>query len=131
MDTYTNDKWVYSIRSAWSARARSNSECDDLIKGVNLKNTVKWAREDNLDIPDPDVKMTPTLYNLDAVAYESVMLGAFSIFLGPENDACDKGTLTTEKVTFDGKYLFINANAKSFDAVDLAILKLILAGIEN
>lgn len=85
------NKWVYSIRSYWSGRARSYSECDDLIKGVNLENTVKWARADSLDIPDPTIKNTPVLYNLDAVAYESVMLGAFTILLGPENDVCSEG----------------------------------------
>lgn len=85
------NKWVYSIRSYWSGRARSYSECDDLIKGVNLENTVKWARADSLDIPDPTIKNTPVLYNLDAVAYESVMLGAFTIFLGLENDVCSEG----------------------------------------
>lgn len=81
-------KWVYSIRNYWAGRARAYSECDDLIAGAGLKNTVNWARADSLDIPDPKINATPRLYNLDAVAYESVMLGAFTIFLGPENDVC-------------------------------------------
>ncbi|MBQ9769233.1 MAG: hypothetical protein IJW27_03405, partial [Clostridia bacterium] len=72
------NKWVYSIRSFWSARSRSYSECDDLIKGAGLQNTVCWARTDNLDLKDPVINQAPSLYNLDAVAYESVMLGAFS-----------------------------------------------------
>ena len=81
-------KWVYSIRSFWSARSRSYSECDDLIKGAGLQNTVCWARTDNLDLKDPVINQTPSLYNLDAVAYESVMLGAFSILIGPDNGVC-------------------------------------------
>ena len=82
------NKWVYSIRNYWAGRARAYSECDDLISGAGLQNTVNWARADSLDIPDPTTNATPRLYNLDAVAYESVMLGAFTIFLGPENDVC-------------------------------------------
>lgn len=82
------NKWVYSIRNYWAGRARAYSECDDLISGAGLQNTVNWARADSLDIPDPATNATPRLYNLDAVAYESVMLGAFTIFLGPENDVC-------------------------------------------
>lgn len=82
------DKWVYSIRSSWSNRSRSYSECDDLIQGAALHNTVKWARADNLDIPIDGNDTTPALYNLDAVAYESIMLGAFTIHLGPENQTC-------------------------------------------
>ena len=81
-------KWVYSIRNYWSGRARAYSECDDLIEGASLKNKVNWAKADNLDLADPNIKVTPRLYNLDAVAYESVMLGAFTIFLGPENEVC-------------------------------------------
>lgn len=34
--------------------------------------------------------MTPSLYNFDAVAYESLMLGAFTIMQGPENNFCEK-----------------------------------------
>ena len=82
------NKWVYSIRSGWSDRSRSYSECDDLIKGADLKNTVNWARADSLDIPEPGTNTNPALYNLDAVAYESVMLGAFCIYLGPSNEVC-------------------------------------------
>jgi hypothetical protein len=32
--------------------------------------------------------MKPSLYNFDAVAYESLMLGAFTIMQGPENNFC-------------------------------------------
>ncbi len=82
------NKWVYSIRSYWSGRARDYSESDDLIDGANLAGQVHWARVDNLDLKDPVINRTPELYNLDAVAYESVMLGSFSILLGPTNEEC-------------------------------------------
>ena len=89
------NKWVYSIRSGWDRgkRSRSYSECDDLIKGANLNREVNWAIADKFDIADPIIKTAPELYNLDAVAYESVMLGAFCIYLGPNNSICaEKGT---------------------------------------
>ena len=82
------DKWVYSIRSYWWGRARDYHECDDLIEGASLNGSVRWARVDSLDLKDPVINATPELYNLDAVAYESVMLGAFSILLGPTNEEC-------------------------------------------
>ncbi len=45
-----------------------------------------WTWADRLDLPRADIGATPELYNLDAVAYESVMLGLFSIWRGvPQN----------------------------------------------
>lgn len=82
------NKWVYSIRSYWSGRSRNYSECDNLIEGANLAGEVKWARVDSLDLKDPVINRSPELYNLDAVAYESIMLGSFSILLGPTNEKC-------------------------------------------
>ncbi|MEW4563188.1 hypothetical protein AB1K70_11715 [Bremerella sp. JC770] len=91
-------KWVYSIRSGWHRRSRSYSESDDFLAGAPVSEQVKWARADNQDLPDqhwfyafPERKrepLTPALYNLDCVAYESLMLGAFSIYQGPDNGAC-------------------------------------------
>lgn len=40
------------------------------------------------DIPDDKLGYPVSLYNLDCVTYESVLLGAFCIFTGPENDVC-------------------------------------------
>ena len=40
---------------------------------------------DRLDRPDPVLGERPQLYDVNAVAYESIMLGAFAIFHGPEN----------------------------------------------
>jgi hypothetical protein len=39
-----------------------------------------------LDPPRPDLEIPPQLYNLDAVAYESVLLGLFSIWPGQPED---------------------------------------------
>src|SRR6185436_9069730 len=44
-----------------------------------------WTGSDRLDPPREDLGDTPQLYNLDAVAYESVMLGLFTIWRGDKN----------------------------------------------
>ncbi|MBQ9770003.1 MAG: hypothetical protein IJW27_07330, partial [Clostridia bacterium] len=82
-------KWVYSIRSYWHNRSRDYSENDSLIKGANLANSVHWLRTDNKDLRDPVIGDNPQLYNFDAVAYESIMLGAFLIYQGPDNSITD------------------------------------------
>jgi hypothetical protein len=55
---------------------------------------VSWVGADRLDRRRDDLNAIPELYNLDAVAYESVMLGLFTIFRGEQktrekpNDIC-------------------------------------------
>lgn len=85
-------KWVYSLRDGFRRRSRSYWECDDFLAGAHwaLADPVMWAAADRLDPPDPDIGETAQLYNLDAVAYESIMLGMFEIHLGPPNDVCTK-----------------------------------------
>lgn len=87
-------KWVYSIRSGWSARSRQYHECDDLFEGAhwNPATAARWLRADENDLPNPYIGMKPQLYNVDAVGYESIMLGMFQIHYGPENNFCgDRG----------------------------------------
>ena len=85
-------KWIYSLRSSFRGRSRHYWECDDFLKGAVWSKTdpVVWAAADQDDPKDADTKRTPQLYNLDAVAYESLMLGFFEIHHGPENDVCEK-----------------------------------------
>ena len=47
---------------------------------------VSWVAADRLDRPRAEFNTPPELYNLDAVAYESVMLGLFTIFRGERRD---------------------------------------------
>lgn len=82
-------KWVYSLR--WSSpggRSRAYWESDDFLQGMQwLPDEPKpWARADKLDLPDPRIGDIPQLYNLDAVPYESIMLGFYEILHGPPND---------------------------------------------
>ena len=88
-------KWCMSVRRASRAsglRVRYYRECDDFAGGAQWdeeREEVFWQRADRLDLPDParpDHRVA--LYDLNVVAYESLMIGLFAIFRGPENDIC-------------------------------------------
>lgn len=90
--------WVFSMRhnvrvdASNLVRARDYSESADASQGT------KAAKADLQKFwfgPWPDEprhpsyqSQHPAIYNLDAIAYESVMLGLFSVWSGPENDVC-------------------------------------------
>lgn len=101
-------KYVYSIRGflpnrGCLTRGRYYREHSDFLQGAQWTNEeeVLWTGADKLDIPDPEIGFTPQLYNLDAVPYESIMLGLFQILLGPENNISEQRGLpkTTELMT--------------------------------
>jgi len=91
--------WVFSIRDiewqlpgrAQEYRVRRYREHADLEAGLaDLAGAVPWTGADDLDPPHPDYPdQPPQLYTLDAVPYESLMLGQFSIHQGPENEICE------------------------------------------
>ena len=83
-------KWVYSLRSGFRGRSRHYWEADDFRGGANwpADGPVVWAAADRDDPPDPEIGDTAQLYNLDAVAYESLLLGLFEIHRGPKNEDC-------------------------------------------
>lgn len=87
--------WVYSIRDHFKragataypgnplGRCRRYREHPDFVAGAAWtdEETPWWVGADNLDKPRADVPdIQPELYNLDAVAYESILLGLFSIW---------------------------------------------------
>ena len=47
---------------------------------------VPWVAAESLDLVQQGANVRPELYNLDAVAYESVMLGLFAMFRGEGSD---------------------------------------------
>ena len=62
-------------------------------KQAALNGSVPWLGADRLDPHHTDPRwqaIEPQLYNFDAVAYESLMLGLFTIWQGPENDVSRK-----------------------------------------
>ncbi|MBC2593894.1 hypothetical protein H5P28_06430 [Ruficoccus amylovorans] len=94
-------KWVFSIRSMYTGRSRHYWESDDFMtgnfwtwdetdfwkgRGWTPGEPVVWTAADKLDPEDPVLNYAPQLYNLDAVPYESLMLGLFQIWLGPHNN---------------------------------------------
>jgi len=90
--------WVFSMRHNIRidannlVRARDYYENADLLSGVeNAKADLQrfwfgpWPNEPKHDYY---TNVKPAIYNHDAIAYESVMLGKFSVWSGPENDVC-------------------------------------------
>lgn len=85
-------KWVFNLRESYPpgyrGRAKRYWEADD----VNDSSAAQWPAQNQAplwvtadrgqDAPDVRIGLAPQLYHLDCLAYESVMLGMFSIFRG-------------------------------------------------
>jgi hypothetical protein len=63
--------------------------------GYKQGDPVRWIGTDRLDRPRTDLNVKPNLYTLDAVAYESVMLGLFTIWRGQPADRPKPNELLT------------------------------------
>jgi hypothetical protein len=81
--------WVFSLRdtlfnSSISGRYRRYWESPEFARARNWdgRASVAWTKADSRDFSRPDVSTRPELYNLDCVAYESVLLGLFSVWRG-------------------------------------------------
>lgn len=91
------EKWVFSIKKGTSrGRSRNYFESADFLKGADWEKSVYWTNADRLDAPEPRGRYpgagdTPQLYSLNAVAYESLMVGMHYIHRGPNNKVCDEG----------------------------------------
>ncbi len=91
------EKWVFSIKKGTSrGRSRRYFESDDFLKGADWEKSVYWTSTDKLDLPEPQGRYPGAgepaqLYSLNAVAYESLMVGMHYIHRGPKNEICDKG----------------------------------------
>lgn len=86
--------WFYSIRTTSPrGRVRSYRECADFVKGAawTAADVIFYATADDEDLPEPALGYPTQLYNLDAVGYESLMLGVFAIHRGPPNEVCAQG----------------------------------------
>jgi len=90
-------KWCFSIKQGTSrGRSRYYHESDDFLQGANWDKAVYWTNADRLDHPEPQDRYpgagdAPQLYSLNAVAYESLMIGMHYIHRGPKNEICNKG----------------------------------------
>ncbi|MCY3023859.1 MAG: glycosyl hydrolase family 32, partial [Planctomycetota bacterium] len=100
-------RWVFSIRSSSRlGRSRLYWETSDFFSfssAVAAKGElVPWVAADSADAARDDLQVKPQLYNLDCAAYESVLVGLFSVWRGDYNKA------TTAK----GKELFAAGRPK-------------------
>lgn len=99
---FTN-KWIISLRygNKLSARSRAYLEHEDPEMVVSLahhiRNTVRdrnivfWFSPDDKEFHHPKFpEVEPAIYNFDAIAYESIILGFYSMWKGPENDVCEQ-----------------------------------------
>jgi hypothetical protein len=81
--------WVYSLRQGWGQpRQRRYWEVRDLLAGPQwdrIDEPALWCGSDRLDPQRDDLRTVCQLYNLDCVAYESVLLGMFTIWRGDKN----------------------------------------------
>ncbi len=101
-------KWVGSLRgyrdTVWrgqrfNGRARWYCEHDRFEELLHWtpENSPFWLKCDGLDDPDRAVGVPPQMYNFNAIAYESILLGQFQIWRGPENHIAAR--LRTPKIT--------------------------------
>jgi hypothetical protein len=84
------DVWVYSIREyiGGVGRCRRYAEDADVVEGATWEKGGPpfWVGADDLDPIRDDIKTPNELYNLDCVAYESLLLGLFSMWRGQPKD---------------------------------------------
>ena len=90
------NRWCFSLRvdDSLLGRVRGYAESPTFIGAKWSGNdSVAWVAADTDDRAQPDGR-NAELYNLDAVAYESVMLGMFAIFHGEESNREKSNDLT-------------------------------------
>ncbi len=92
--------WVQSIKKGVRendrGRSRFYTESPEFMKGGDWSDAAFWTAADSRDLPEPEGRYPgagepPELYSLNAVAYESLMVGMHYLHRGPHNDICKKG----------------------------------------
>lgn len=127
--------WALSMRygTAVSSRSRSYLENADPEMAVSLAHRIRK------DAPDKNIRfwftpsdkeprhpkfpeVNPGIYNFDAIAYESIMLGLYSVWQGPENNVCEKLGIQKKNEVFLGYsrdgFHFSRQSFKPFMKVD-------------
>jgi len=88
--------WVFSLKHNVPRvgkkvyRSRYYAERKKISEVGGFDDAVFWVNADKLDKPHPAVGDSAQLYSLQGIAYESMMLGAFQIHLGPSNEISEK-----------------------------------------
>jgi hypothetical protein len=82
--------WGFSLRgedvSGLNRYRRYVESADFSSTRWQPQDAVLWTGADSLDALRPDIGSPPELYNLDVVAYESVLLGLFTMYRGERTD---------------------------------------------
>lgn len=107
---FTN-KWVLSMRGGTpvSSRSRFYIEHEDPEMLVSLahrtrkdaddKHIVFWFTPDDKELRHENYpEVEPGIYNFDAIPYESIMLGFYSAWAGPENRICERDGIQKRNV---------------------------------
>ena len=88
--------WVFSLRDTsgpggGAGRYRRYWESPDFVEGTRwqIGQPVAWIAADSADPRRPEYNVPSEIYNLDCVAYESLVLGLFTIYRG-ERDTREK-----------------------------------------
>ena len=128
--------WVWSMRhnvrvnkdDPYTVRARDYMEHSDPAMGNKSAKAdlndfwfgpwpteQKWAQ-------NADNDGAPGIYNHDAMPYESIMLGFFSVWQGPENDVCNRlGIIKRNQIMIgysrDGGYSWTREDMSPFIAI--------------
>jgi hypothetical protein len=90
--------WVYNVRGSnvgplafpdldsSLGRVRYYLETKDFARGWETKEELTpWVGVDERDLPDPEIKLPAQLYDMEAFPYESLLVGEFAIWRGPDN----------------------------------------------
>lgn len=104
-------KWALSMRAMTevSSRSRFYAEHENpemLVSIAHRKrqdaddsNIVFWFTPDNKELRHPKYpEVEPGIYNFDVIPYESIMLGQYSAWCGPENNICAKDNIQKRNV---------------------------------
>lgn len=127
--------WALSMRYSTPVSSRSRSYLENvdpevavsmahrIRKDVPDKNMVFWFTPSDKEPRHPKFpEVDPGIYNFDAIAYESIMLGLYSVWQGPENNVCGKLGIQKKNEIFVGYsrdgFHFSRQSFKPFMAVN-------------
>jgi hypothetical protein len=107
---FTN-KWALSMRGFTDVSFRSrfyaeHSDPEMLVslahrkrKDVDDRNIVYWFTPDDKELRHPKYpEVEPGIYNFDVIPYESIMIGQYAAWCGPENEVCAKDKIQKRNV---------------------------------
>ena len=94
--------WCVSMRYGTKVSSRSRAYCEAadpetavsiahrIRKDADDRHIVFWFTPDDQEPQHPKFpEVKPGIYNFDCIAYESILLGQYSVWQGPENHICE------------------------------------------